>query len=103
MEGQENLAVARRQMGLPEIPVRWHNRFFTEAEFSQVASQHFKKVTFKDFSSAYYFATRVLYSAMCQKQGVQPDYKHDIHQLATQLPWTGQFSPIRMVVMEGKK
>ena len=99
VEGQENLNAARRAVGLPDIAVRWHNLFFKEADFIRAAEPFFDEIKFKDFSSSYYFATRVIYSAMCQMRGEQPDYEHEIHQLAINLPWTGQFSPIRMAVL----
>lgn len=102
LEGQENLTRARGQMGLPEIPVRWHNRFFTEREWRQAAEPWFENIRFEEFSSSYYFATRVIYSAMCQMQGIEPDYRHEIHKLAVNLPVSGQFSPIRLVLMQRK-
>lgn len=99
MEGQNNLTAARTQMALPEIPVRWHNLFFRKSEFLDECSKHFELVAWKDFSSAYYFATRVLYSAICKAEGSEPDYCHPIHQMAGKLPWTGEFSPICMAVL----
>jgi ubiquinone/menaquinone biosynthesis C-methylase UbiE len=99
LEGQENLTAARRHMGLTEIPVRWHNVFFREREFLAGAKQFFDIVEIKDFSSSYYFATRILYSAMCNKRGEKPDYRHAIHEVAVGLPWIGQFSPIRLAVL----
>jgi ubiquinone/menaquinone biosynthesis C-methylase UbiE len=103
VEGQENLNSMRRAVGLPDIPVRWHNLFFKEADFIRAAEPFFDEIRFKDFSSSYYFATRVVYSAMCQMRGEQPDYEHEIHQLAIKLPPTGQFSPIRMVVLRRQR
>lgn len=99
VEGQDNMNAMRRSVGLPEIPVRWHNLFFREEDFVSAAKPYFDEIEFRDFSSAYYFATRVIYSAMCQMRGESPDYEHEIHQLAINLPWTGQFSPIRMIVL----
>jgi len=99
MEGHENMNQARRSVGLPEIPVRWHNLYFQENEFVRAVAPYFEILQFKDFSSAYYFATRVIYSKMCQMRGEEPDYRHEIHQLAVRLPWTGKFSPIRMIVL----
>lgn len=98
-EGHENMNSARRSIGLSEIPVRWHNLYFKEQEFVRSAERFFKVLAMKDFSSSYYFATRVIYSKMCQMRGENPDYRHEIHQLAVQLPWIGQFSPIRMAVL----
>ena len=71
--------------------MRWHNLYFREAEFAAPAAPFFDEITFKDFSSSYYFATRVIYSGMCKMRGEEPDYEHEIHQLAVTLPWTGQF------------
>jgi len=100
MEGQNNLSAARAHMGLSEIPVRWHNLFFKKDEFLSECSKHFELVEWKDFSSSYYFATRVLYSAICKTEGSEPDYQHPIHQMAGKLPWTGEFSPICMAVLQ---
>jgi ubiquinone/menaquinone biosynthesis C-methylase UbiE len=102
VEGHENMNKARQAVGLPEIPVRWHNLYFKEKEFIQSVGQFFEIIAFKDFSSSYYFATRVVYSAMCHMRGEEPDYNHEIHQLSVKLPWVGQFSPIRMVVLHRK-
>lgn len=103
VEGQDNMNALRRAVGLPDIPVRWHNLFFRESDFIAAAEPFFTVVSFKEFSSSYYYATRVIYSAMCQMRGEQPDYEHEIHQMAIKLPWTGQFSPIRMAVLRRKR
>ena len=102
MEGQNGMNKARRTMGLPEIPVRWHNLYFTERGFRRSVEPFFEDVTFSHFSSSYYYATRVIYSAMCQMRGEKPDYNHEIHQLAIRLPAMGRFSPIRMAIMRRK-
>ncbi|MSP43450.1 MAG: class I SAM-dependent methyltransferase [Alphaproteobacteria bacterium] len=97
-EGQDAMNTARAAMGLLEIPIRWHNHFFREAEFRKQTAAHFSSVEVQEFSSAYYYATRVIYSAMCHMQGVEPDYDHDIHRLAVHLPPMGNFSPIRLAL-----
>ncbi len=101
-EGQDNMNRARASLGLPEIPVRWHNLFFTEDGFRCAAAERFEAPVFKDFSSSYYFATRLVYSAMCRMRNEEPDYGHEIHRLAVDLPWTGSFSPVRMAVLTKK-
>jgi ubiquinone/menaquinone biosynthesis C-methylase UbiE len=100
VEGHEKMNEARKVMGLEEIPVRWHNLYFKEDDFRRMVSEFAKNIEFRDFSSSYYFATRVMYSAMCRMRGEKPDYRHEIHQLAVKLPWTGAFSPIRMAIVE---
>jgi hypothetical protein len=67
-----------------------------------MAATHFDEVNISDFSSSYYFATRVIYSKMCQMRSEKPDYDHDIHRLAIDLPDAGCFSPIRVAVLRKK-
>ena len=89
-------------MGLPEIPVRWHNHFFDEEEFVDQTSDSFDSVVFESFLSSYYLATRVIYSAGCQLISEEPDYFHPIHQTAGKLPPIGDFCPIKLVSMRRK-
>lgn len=99
VEGHNNMNAARRSVGIEEIPIRWHNLYFSEKKFVSRCEKYFDHIEISDFSSSYYFATRVIYSALCWMQGVEPDYNHEIHQLAVRLPSFGQLSPIRMSVM----
>ncbi|HUI93308.1 MAG TPA: class I SAM-dependent methyltransferase [Chitinivibrionales bacterium] len=102
INGQNAMNKMRSVMGLSEIPVRWHNLFFLEDEFCKKVKRLFESVRFCNFSSSYYFATRVIYSSMCQMRDEKPDYSHDIHKLAVRLPWLGDVSPIKMVIMKKK-
>ncbi len=99
IEGQNNMNDARNSVNLQDIPIRWHNIYFEEDEFLDTVRHFFRHIKFKNFASSYYFATRVIYSAICKINGQEPDYYHDINKLAISLPWCGQFSPVRMVVM----
>lgn len=102
LQGQTNFNQLRKKMGLPEIPVRWHNHFFDEEEYLTRISGHFDSVEFDSFLSSYYLATRVIYSAGCYLAGEEPDYFHPIHQTAGQLPPIGDFCPIKLVSMRRK-
>jgi hypothetical protein len=53
--------------------VRWHNLYFDRSEFEEMVEPFFADVEFKDFAISYYFATRVIYSAMCRMRGETPD------------------------------
>jgi len=100
MEGQEAMNQARAALGLTPIPVRWHNLYFSEPDLISFAAPEFEFLEFKDFASAYYFATRIIYAAFCKQTGEEIDYRHPLHQMAVDLPWTGNFSPIRMAVFK---
>lgn len=97
-DGNRELNNVRKTMGLEEIPVRWHNLFFKEKEYFKNTLKKFKEVKISNFSSAYYYATRVIYSKFCQMKGIKPDYKNEIHQLAVNLPPFGNYSPIKLVI-----
>lgn len=99
VEGHDEMNRLREAVGLAAIPVRWHNRFFTEQEFCRAAGPWFEAPRFWEFSSSYYFATRVIYAAMCRMRGEEPDYDHEIHRLAVRIPPAGAMSPIRMATL----
>jgi ubiquinone/menaquinone biosynthesis C-methylase UbiE len=97
LTGQHNLTAMRTSLGLPEIPIRWHNQYFDEGEFVCHAEKIFRNVELVNFSSAYYFVTRCVYSALCLLEGVTPDYEHPIHEIAIKVPSFGDYSPIKMI------
>ncbi len=100
LEGHDAMNAARCAVGLPPIEIRWHNRFFNEPQFLSMIAPYFHLSQFIDFASAYYYATRVIYSKLCQMQGEEPNYDHDIHRLAVDLPPYGSFSPVRAAVLQ---
>jgi ubiquinone/menaquinone biosynthesis C-methylase UbiE len=100
--GQKNFNELRAAMGLPEIPVRWHNHFFEEKEFVARTEKHFDCHVFESFLSSYYLATRVIYSAACHLMGEEPDYFHPIHRTAGRLPPIGDFCPIKLATLRRK-
>ncbi len=102
LQGQENFNRLRVAMGLPEIPVRWHNHFFDEEEYAKEVVEWFDSLVIENFSSSYYLATRVIYSAGCYSIGEEPDYFHPIQKTAARLPVIGDFSPIKLVSMRRK-
>lgn len=99
IEGNERLNQLRKLFELQPIPVRWHNCYLREEEFMRKVGQYFRQVGKLEFSSSYYFATRVIYSKLCQIEGIEPDYLHPIHRFSISLPQAGDFSPIKLFVM----
>ncbi len=89
-------------MGLPEIPVRWHNLFFDEARYVEELRPYFDSLTFDNFLSSYYLATRVIYSAVCHLVGEEPDYFHPIHRSRPSSAHRRLFRPIKLVTMRRK-
>ncbi len=95
--GQASLTELRRSINLQEIPVRWHNLYFDEAEFIEKTRELFRNVELINFSSTYYLVTRVVYSALCMSEGIEPAYEHPLYAIAAALPPIGDFSPIKLI------
>lgn len=98
-DGQEEMNRMRNQFDLPEIPVRWHNCFFTETGLKEMVDGLFHIDRIENISSLYYLVTRIVYSKLCQIKGKEPDYQHPIHKIASQLPFMGNLGPIKACVM----
>lgn len=98
--GQTAMNDLRQSLGLKEIPIRWHNLYFDEREFLDRAGRVFERVELINFSSTYYLVTRVVYSALCKVEGTEPAYDHPIYGIATSLPPSGDFSPIKLIVAQ---
>lgn len=103
IEGQENFNRLRKDYGLTEIPIRRHNFFFHRELLLDYVGGLFEVEEDINISSAYYLASRVLYSKICAETGQQPDYFDDHHRFATGLPFTGEFGPVRLIAQKKHK
>jgi len=102
IEGHENFNRVRESFGLPKIPVREHNLFLNRSELLNFVSNHFEIVEEENISSTYYLVSRVVYSKICQGLDTSPDYFDNHHKYAAQLPFSGEFGPVRMLCMRKK-
>lgn len=99
IDGHEEFNSLRRLFELPEIPVREHNLYFRQENLAAFVKGIFEIVSVSNISSLYYVVSRIIYSKICQAEGVQPDY-HDVHhRLASMLPACGNYGPVKMVVL----
>ena len=102
MEGHNNFNHVRDSFGLPEIPVREHNLYFNRTKLLNFVSKQFEILEEVNISSTYYLVSRVIYSKICQGLGTSPDYFDDHHRFAAQLPFSGEFGPVRMIYLRKK-
>ncbi|MDZ5724898.1 class I SAM-dependent methyltransferase [Acetobacterium sp. K1/6] len=102
IEGQIEFNKLREQQGLDEIQVRWHNSFFSKDELERVIKNYFIMDRFENISSLYYLATRVIYSKICMIEEREPDYENKIYEVASELPFIGNFGPVCACVLERK-
>lgn len=102
IEGQENFNKIRAQFGLSEIPMRDHNYFFRRDQLLSYVDDFFDVVEDLNISSMYYLVSRVIYSKICLDSGVAPDYFNEHHRYGTDLPFSGEYGPIRLIIFKKK-
>lgn len=102
IEGHEKFNILRRRLGVDEIPVRWHNLFYSENWFLKFIKDSFDIVEEIKFASTYYLETRVVFSKLCQLQEIEPPYNHPIYEIASQLDPIGDFAPMRFYLLRKK-
>jgi ubiquinone/menaquinone biosynthesis C-methylase UbiE len=95
-DGLDRLNGLRTRVGLPKIEPPWHNRYLRDAELEQVALPGVKLEAINDYSSTYYFLSRVVNAALAQQQGREPEYEAPVNQLARALPSVGNFGQGRI-------
>jgi SAM-dependent methyltransferase len=97
IEGHENFNKVRCDFDLPEIAVREHNLFFNRLALLEFVKDYYEILEEVNISSSYYLGSRIVYSKICQEQGMTPDYFDAHHKYAAQLPFCGEFGPVRMI------
>lgn len=102
IEGQNNFNELRKKYGLPEIAIRDHNLFFEREILMQNIKELFDLENEINISSSYYMSSRIIYSKLCADHGIEPDYFDDHHRYASTLPFSGEYGPLRLLVLKKK-
>lgn len=95
----ENLNLVRRNFALPDIKVRWHNVYIDEHRLFPAVRDHFTLSKTVSFASTYYLISRTL-NALIIPQGEEINYMSEINKLSARLPALGDFSPLKLFVLE---
>jgi SAM-dependent methyltransferase len=97
-DGADHLNRARAELGMPEIPPPFHNRWFDKGWFLAAVGEGFEVVPASDdlpapnVLSTHYFVSRVLYPAVTQREIL---YNTEFVRFFRFLPPHGEFSPIQ--------
>ena len=101
-ESHDSFNSVRSMFGLSHIPVRDHNLFFKTDALLEKLVKYFDTISFVNISSQYYLVSRVIYSKICADNGEIPDYNDAHHELASLLPFLGDFGPTKALLMRKK-
>lgn len=104
IDGLNKLNSLRKQFGLHEITVRWHNRYLRNDECCDFLNEHFIGEYHENIGNLYYIISRVVYAALAKENGQEPQYENPINYIAAQLPSLGDYgySPNMLYVMRAK-
>ena len=94
--GLERLNLLRAKVGLTAITPPWHDRYIRDDEVNTLSNGRFSLEKVVDFSSTYYFLSRITNAWLSEQSGKEPDYQSLINQLALQLPSTGNVGQVNI-------
>jgi ubiquinone/menaquinone biosynthesis C-methylase UbiE len=99
VEGHDLFNSMREKFNLSPIPIRDHNTFFEREKLINFLNDKFDILEEVNISSTYYLMTRIIYSSICVVEGLNPNYKDIHHQLAAKLPFSGEYGPVRALIL----
>jgi len=102
IEGQNNFNELRKAYGLPLIQIREHNLFFNRDVLIQNIKDIFNIEYEINISSTYYMMSRIIYSKLCADSCSEPDYYNEHHRYASTLPFSGEYGPLRLLLLKKK-
>jgi ubiquinone/menaquinone biosynthesis C-methylase UbiE len=95
-DGLGQINALREQVGLPAIIPPWHNRYLRDAELEQLNLPAVKLAGINDYSSTYYFLSRIVNACLAAEEGRDPEYDAPINRLALRLPSIGNLGQGRI-------
>jgi len=105
LEGWKRLNQMRAQWKLAAIPIPVFNRYLHEKELVRMASKDFRLVEVLNFSSTYFFGTRVLKPLLIQALGLKvnpADPLTEWNRFFSELPAWGDYGTQKLFVFEKK-
>jgi len=84
--GLQQMNSLRKQIGLPKIQMPWHNCYIDDKRIMDISVQGLTLDRVEDFSSTYYFLSRIVNAHLAHLRGEEPKYDDAINTLALSLP-----------------
>lgn len=98
MDGLTNLNKARVSIGLSVITSPSHNLYINDSDIEGVMYPGVILEGINDYSSTYYFISRVVNAWQAKQQGIEPNYDAPINKLTLDLPPIGNVGQGRIWV-----
>jgi ubiquinone/menaquinone biosynthesis C-methylase UbiE len=88
-DGLDKINDFRARVGLYKITPPWHNRYVRDSEIAESKFDNLTLEQVEDYSSTYYFLSRVVNAWLAAQEGKEPAYDALINQMALLLPPIG--------------
>ena len=98
VEGLAEINSFRVPAGLPKIESPWHNTYLSLDWVTKVFPDYLKLNEVDNFSSTYYFLSRVVNAWIAQNNGEEPSYDSPINNLSFSLPCIGTCAQTKTVI-----
>ncbi len=95
-DGLDKINSLRERTGLTKIIAPWHDRYFCDAELQETTFPGVKLEGINDFSSTYYFLSRIVNAWLAAQDGQEPQYEAPVNQLALRLPPMGELGQAKI-------
>lgn len=99
IQGFDEMNAARTEWGLPEIPLKAFNFYLDEDRVLDAVQPFTSSVELIDFSSSYYFGTRVLKPLLMKALGVDVPTDSRWNRLFSEIPSWGRMGTERLFVL----
>jgi len=99
-DGLDRINMYRESCGLSKINPPWHNRYLLEKEVNCLEIDGAKLTGVENYSSTYYFISRVVNAWLAAQEGIEPQYDAKINQLGLLLPPMGDFAQGKLWIWE---
>lgn len=99
-DGLDEINSFRVPIGLTAIEQPWHNHYLHMDELKALIPESVDIELISNFSSTYYFLSRVINAWLSKSEGVDPSYDAPINKLAFSLPSLDVCSQTKIIVLK---
>jgi ubiquinone/menaquinone biosynthesis C-methylase UbiE len=102
-DGLEEINAFRLDACLDKIERPWHNLYLNLNELDSLLPKSFELLEVLNFSSTYYFVSRVINAWQAHQEGKLPDYDAPLNHLSLKLPTIEQCAQTKALVLRKKR
>jgi len=100
LDGLDEINIFRESIGLGLIEMPWHNSYFRLEELKKLLPRNIKVLDIINFSSSYYFLSRVINAWVSKNNNKEPEYDSELNKLAFLMPEIGICAQTKIIVLQ---